>query len=483
VPKETEKSERLRLGRGRHSAILVLLVSLWILPGGLSSRAATAAPSAGGDQLWLSRFDIPQRGDDIGQALTVSPDGTRVFVTGAAGKTGFATYRTIAYDTTSGAGLWVRKYDGPGNGRDQPYAIGVSSDGSRAFVTGQSTGSGTGDDWATVAYDAATGATLWGRRQNGSGTSTDGAYDLAVSSDGARVYVTGFDGDAGNEYLTIAYDAVTGATVWVRTHNGGGGGSDEARSVTVSPDGSRVYVTGYGLGVSGTDDWTTIAYDAATGNVEWAMDWDRGGGQNDYAYDLSLSPDGSRVFVTGLSGGIAGGADYATIAYDAATGGQLWVELYDGPASDHDASFSVGVSPDGSRVFVTGDSVGLGTGHDYLTIAYDAASGTALWTTRYYNAPVNRPDYASSLVASPDGTKVFVTGWSIGLHTAPDYATLAYDATDGTQLWVARYDGPASSGDEPIAVGVSPDAARVFITGSSTGIGTGADYTTIAYEP
>ncbi|HEY2935080.1 MAG TPA: hypothetical protein VGJ25_00685 [Gaiellaceae bacterium] len=52
----------------------------------------------------------------------------------------------------------------------------------------------------------------------------------------------------------------------------------------------------------------------------------------------------------------------------------------------------------------------------------------------------------------------------------------------GSELWVARYDGPASGFDGGAAVVVSPDRAKVYVTGQSAGLTTGGDYATVAYS-
>ena len=74
-------------------------------------------------------------------------------VTGASlGSMGDADYATVAYDAYSGAQRWVRRYNGPGKADDYAYALAVSPRGSAVFVTGESTGSTGSLDYATVAY-------------------------------------------------------------------------------------------------------------------------------------------------------------------------------------------------------------------------------------------------------------------------------------------------------------------------------------------
>jgi WD40 repeat protein len=187
------------------------------------------------------------------------------------------------------------------------------------------------------------------------------------------------------------------------------------------------------------------------------------------------------VFVTGYSPGAGTGYDYLTIAYDVAIGAALWARRYNGPANDFDYAYAVATSPDGSRVFVTGYGVGAGTGSDYATIAYDAATGAVLWARRYHG-PGDESDVAYSVAASPDGSRVFVTGQSFGgTGTGGDYATIAYDAATGAELWTARYNGPSNGEDYAYAVAASPDGSKVFVTGYS-GRASSSDYVTIAYE-
>jgi len=124
-------------------------------------------------------------------------------------------------------------------------------------------------------------------------------------------------------------------------------------------------------------DHATVAYDARTGDQIWVSVYDGPDSTSDSAVSISVSPDGSTVFVTGVSDHFPYSwfpdreTDYATLAYNASTGDEIWVARYDGPVSENDAGRWVGVSPDGRTVFVTGGATS-GPGHDssYATVAY-----------------------------------------------------------------------------------------------------------------
>jgi DNA-binding beta-propeller fold protein YncE len=159
--------------------------------------------------VWAKRYDGPKGGDDSARALAVSPDGTRVFVGGVSISSSYADYATVAYDTTNGTELWSKRYAGPGGEYDAIHAIDVSPDGTKIFVAGESTGSGTGLDYATVSYDAATGTKLWASRFKGSGNGNDYARSIVVAPDGTQVFVTGeaVGTTSAYDFVTIAYAA------------------------------------------------------------------------------------------------------------------------------------------------------------------------------------------------------------------------------------------------------------------------------------
>src|SRR5258708_15332893 len=233
--------------------------------------------------------------------------------------------------------------------------------------------------------------------------------------------------------------AVPGAKLWLQRYNGPGNGSDAARSVAVSPDGAAVVVTGESKGATpGTDpsDYLTVAYNAATGTRRGTARYNGPG--TDQAVAVAVSPDGATVFVTGTTWGGSGlGGNYATVAYRASDGAQLWVARYKDPANDGDNAAALSVARDGTTVFVTGTSW-RGSGSGIATVAYNASDGAQLWV-KTWSPPGWCCNYYSRAIVSPGGNRVFVTALVQSNESAAEYGTVDYNATTGARLWARRH--------------------------------------------
>jgi len=433
--------------------IFSLVFILFVFTGSVLSQVAQ----------WVSRYNGPGNDDDIARSIVVDGSGN-VYVTGRSYGSGTSyDYCTIKYNS-SGDTVWVRRYNGPGNSDDYAYSIALDGSGN-VYVTGYSTGSGTGSDYCTIKYNSA-GVQQWVARYNGPGNGSDGAYSLAVDNSG-NVYVTGYSFGSGTnyDYCTIKYNS-SGIQQWVARYNGPGNGDDVAYSIAVDGSGN-VYMTGWIIGAA--EDYCTIKYNSS-GVQQWVaiysgpFSWDRAN---------SIAVDGSgNVYVTGYSSGTY--FDYCTIKYNS-SGVQQWVARYNGPGNGSDGAYSLAVDNSGN-VYVTGYSFGSGTSSDYCTIKYNS-SGVQQWVA-IYNGPGNSDDVARSIVVDGSGN-VYVTGYSTGNGTNYDYCTIKYNSS-GVQQWVARYNGPGNWNDEAFSIALD-GSGNVYVTGYSKGSGTNEDYCTIKY--
>jgi len=309
------------------------------------------------------------------------------------------------------------------------------------------------------------------------GNGFDVAYATALDGSG-NAYVTGSSVGPGNcpnsicnDYATVKYDA-SGTQQWVARYNGPASDDDHASAIAVDASGN-VYVTGASIGTTWPDyDYATIKYDAS-GNQLWVARYNGPSNSNDYGHAIGIDGSGN-VYVTGSSIG-SSGFDYATVRYDS-SGQQQWVARYNGPGNEDDEPYAMAVDPSGN-VYVTGYSTGSDSGYDYTTIKYDA-SGTETWVARY-NGAANLLDIAYAIALDASGN-VYVTGWSVGLGTGYDYATVKYDSS-GQEKWVARYNGTGNDDDQAYAIAVDA-SANVYVTGYSIGSDGVSDYTTIKYS-
>jgi uncharacterized delta-60 repeat protein len=319
---------------------------------------ATVKYNAAGVEQWVARYNGPENSYDFAWSLALDGLGN-VYIAGTSwsSSTGYD-YAIIKYDG-SGVQQWVARYNGPGNATDDAWAVAVDRSGN-VYVTGQSYGSGTGYDYATVKYNSS-GVEQWAARYNGPGNSRDGASALFLDPAG-NVYVTGSSGASNDyDYITIKYDN-SGTENWIARYDSPG---DDGRPVALAVDGSgNVCVTGYS-GSRYYSQYVTLKYDAA-GIEQWAARY--GGNSYNSANSLALDNQGN-VYVTGMTDyycdeGCWGG-DFTTIKYSTA-GVEQWIARYDGA---EDEALAIAVDASGN-VYVTGSSSDGESMAVYTTIKY-----------------------------------------------------------------------------------------------------------------
>ncbi len=186
-----------------------------------------------------------------------------------------------------------------------------------------------------------------------------------------------------------------------------------------------------------------------SGVLSWSQVVSTGSFANDIATSLALSTDETDVVVTG---DVAGGAEWITAAFNAASGARRWLTV----ASEGTAARDVVV--DASRVYVAGQgNVGITA---FLTVvAYDRATGARLWRTD--RKPADATGAAGLRMARAANGSLVVTGQAS--RGFLDWYTVALQAT-GVVRWEAVRDGGLNTDEIPRGLLVLADGTTV-VTG------------------
>jgi hypothetical protein len=435
---------------------------------------------AGVRQEWVEVYNSAGNGIDraadiavghAGGVYVTGPTHCTVVGTGPCINTGFD-YTTVAYDR-AGTLLWQTRYDGPVSGDDVPRAMAVAPDG-KVYVTGYSEGFLTGKDYATAAFDAS-GSILWVARYDGPEKGDDEARALAVGPSGT-VYVTGSSLGTGTglDFATVAYDP-EGNELWVARYNGPANGDDEAAGIALTSSGTIV-VTGSSQAAAGGFDYATVGYDSS-GRELWTERYDGHAHKDDRASAVATGSKGAggALYVTGSIDDDTVTSGYGTVAYGA-SGGERWAAVYSGGAAGPNRPFATGVGRSGS-VYVTGRGFDPGTGADFATVAYTKA-GRERWVRTYTGFPPF--DYQAACDLAVDRSEnVYVTGESRGASTS-EYATVAYDH-NGKALWEAVFAMPAGGYAIPAAIALDR-AGDAYVTGECKSEAGSSDFCTVKYS-
>ena len=250
-------------------------------------------------------------GLDLAYGLTVSPDGLNVYATGA----NEAAIAVFSRDASGGDLVFVQVLK---NGQDgvsglaRDYSVVVSPDGRNVYAAGADD-----DSLVTFSRDLSTGELAFQQvivNDLGGITGIKGVFALCLSPDGDNVYVAGY---LDNSVAVFARNASTGLLSFVQSFQDGSGGVDGiggASSVAVSPDGRRLYVSGY------LDNAIALfERNSATGQLTFGEAKFNGidgvNGMTGPIY-LSVSPDNANVYVAAMNGNEIAVFDQAQVTLD-----------------------------------------------------------------------------------------------------------------------------------------------------------------------
>src|SRR5215472_17396344 len=374
----------------------------------------------------------------------------------------------------AGTRLWVSRYNGSGAGA-QATAIAPNLGGTAVFVTGLSRTGPATQSWVTIAYNAKTGKRLWlTAHAEGNGTGT-APRAISVSTDGTKVFVTGAAPGAPHRFMTIAYDAVTGKQLWISTS------SIAATPAAMVAFGTTVvYVTGSTAAANGVSpDYVTIAYKAATGAQLWISRYNGPANRGDFGQAIAVNPGQRVAYVTGGSQDVTG-SDMVTIAYSVSTGAQLWAQRYDAGGNSSNQGLSLAVFDTGAPLIVTGRIVTVAGRRSDVTINYNERTGKPVWIRHF--KPLNNFSFNPVAMAiGPLAAIAYVAG-DTGLPSHEEgYGTVAF-TLNGSVVWRGHYAGPADGKSFLLGLAIGPQTGgTLYETGASDSSAGVPDFATLAY--
>jgi 6-phosphogluconolactonase (cycloisomerase 2 family) len=245
------------------------------------------------------------------------------------------------------------------------------------------------------------------------------ASTIAISPDGEHIYVTGASSDLISERWSVVVfsrDINTGTLTFVEVLRDGIDGVQIGwqPKASISPDGRHLYVATIHENLSSDGAISLFSRNASTGELSFIdayVDGSNGISGIDSASSISVSPDGEHVYVTGLSGFSIGEGTLVSFSRDSFTGtlNFLGVQVNNvGGVFGLDYVSSVAVSPNGKYVYTTSP------GENTLAV-FDREVSTGLLTlVEVQTDDLSGADglaNAYSVCVSPDDNHVYVTGF------------------------------------------------------------------------
>ena len=345
--------------------------------------------------------------------LVISPDANHLYASGFGGDS----VALFSITANTGQLSFISQVQNGSNGvsgLNGANALLLSPDGKHLYVA-----SILDNAIAIFSRDASTGALSFISATQDGDNGADGlsaVNNLAFSSDGAHLYATSSIG-----LLVFSRDSSSGALSFIEKHQSGVSGvSGISGASAVNLFGSQVYVAG-----SSASAIALFNRDSSTGALTFATHY--ANGTNDIiglggAYDVLISPDGSRVFASGNT-------DNAIVVFNRnSSGGALsFSNVYQDGVSGIDGLLGVrglASSPDGQQLYASGNS-------ENALAVFDVLGATATESLNFTEVQRDSVNGVSNLIGinnvviSSDNRNVYST--ALSSNAVDQFSVIAAD--------------------------------------------------------
>lgn len=209
-------------------------------------------------------------------------------------------------------------------------------------------------------------------------------------------------------------------------------------------------------------------------NVDWSFS--TGLPDPQIPWTSSKAYGGEFLYVVGNTQVIDQGLDVLLTKYDI-EGQVVWQQTYNHIDSVDDYGVDLIVDAWGNIVVCAASLSDLNGTSDYLILKY-SSNGSLEWEYTYDGIGEGE-DYPSSLTFDAQGN-IYITGTSQGIGTDFDYTTLKLD-TNGKHIWTKRYDRSGLS-DVAVKIMYWAEGDRLMVTGGSGETTSDWDYVTLSYK-
>lgn len=335
--------------------------------------------------------------------------------------------------------VWTRTYNFSANQSDKSESLVVDAAGN-VYITGRSDSDPNdtidNNDFVTIKYNT-NGTQMWLQRYNGIGNLRDEPSKIILDNSGHVLVCGRMEKLNDDDFAVIKYDQVTGNPVWASaaTYNGPFSNDDRPLDMVVDNN-DDIFVSGYSQTGSGsaTDDAVVIKLDS-TGTQVGFFGYDGLGQGNDVAQLLARDNQDNIVVVMKTdvdADPLHSNYNYMTIKFDNNLT-QLWMNPpeYNSPINGDDEPTAMFINAVGD-VFVTGtsenDTSGGRTNHNWVTVRYND-QGIQTFVADF-DGPGNADDSPNAIVLR--GTSMWVCGFveQAGINKK-DIGVVRYDITVG----------------------------------------------------